>query len=189
MEKMKCGICSSIVSKNNLWTHLIRVHKWTLVKKTTPKDVQTTTQPVVRELKAKSSPPVDQKQIKNLLTWALKEPIGKQYTKLYQGFLSKPSSYLSEEQNHLVFKIVSNISPDSQSLAKNRLVLVAKALKTVQKRESKKVKDKARAKAVADSNRQLHVKNGGGSTDIMDQYRGGARLVISGGLPSLGRKK
>ncbi|MCS6126910.1 hypothetical protein G3485_06345 [Shewanella baltica] len=194
MEKLKCAICNEAIAKNNLWKHLVNVHHWSvLVSPTT--SVITQTSPVF----SNGTEPISVKQQKknpnkispddNLIAWAKKQPVLSQHSKSYHELLKKPLSYLVDEQVRLTTIIKTKKTEVEKELQLKRLVLISHALEHLQKQLQKKQKAKSRAKALTDLNRQLGVKAYNSSSDLMDQYRGGNRLVCSGGLPSLGKKK
>lgn len=192
MEKLKCAICNEVIGKKNLWKHLVNVHRWSVV---VPPSATLNTQSltfssngtVANSVKPQKKTPSKTSPDDNLIAWAKKQPVQSQYSKLYQELLKKPLSYLVDEQVRLTTIIKTKKTEVEKELQLKRLVLISRALENLQKQLQKKQKAKLRAKAVADLNRQLGVKSY--SSDLMDQYRGGKRLVCSGGLPSLGKHK
>lgn len=67
-----------------------------------------------------------------------------------------------------------------QSLMSGRLILLAHAKKRIAAKSKSSKKKKVTAKGKKTRNAS--------SRDIMDQYIGGRRIVVSGGLPSLGKR-
>ncbi|MFB2727418.1 hypothetical protein ACE02H_08105 [Shewanella mangrovisoli] len=194
MEKLKCAICNEVIGKKNLWKHLVNVHRWSVV--VPPSTTLNTQSPtfssngtVANSVKPQKKTPSKTSPDDNLIAWAKKQPVQSQHSKLYQELLKKPLSYLVDEQVRLTTIIKTKKTEVEKELQLKRLVLISRALENLQKQLQKKQKAKLRAKAVADLNRQLGVKSYSSSSDLMDQYRGGKRLVCSGGLPSLGKHK
>jgi len=194
VEKLKCAICNEVIGKKNLWKHLVNVHRWSVV--VPPSTTLNTQSPtfssngtVANSVKPQKKTPSKTSPDDNLIAWAKKQPVQSQHSKLYQELLKKPLSYLVDEQVRLTTIIKTKKTEVEKELQLKRLVLISRALENLQKQLQKKQKAKLRAKAVADLNRQLGVKSYSSSSDLMDQYRGGKRLVCSGGLPSLGKHK
>jgi len=194
VEKLKCAICNEVIVKKNLWKHLVNVHRWSVVVPlTTTLNTQSpslsSTVIVPNSVKSQKKTPSQTPPDDNLITWAKKQPVQSQHHKLYAELLKKPLSYLHDEQARLTTIIKTKKTESEKELQLKRLVLITRALEHLQKQLQKKQKAKSRAKALTDLNRQLGVKAYNSSSDLMDQYRGGNRLVCSGGLPSLGKKK
>ncbi|MCU8034650.1 MULTISPECIES: hypothetical protein [unclassified Shewanella] len=194
MEKLKCAICNEVIVKKNLWKHLVNVHRWSVVVPlTTTLNTQSpslsSTVIVPNSVKSQKKTPSQTPPDDNLIAWAKKQPVQSQHHKLYAELLKKPLSYLHDEQARLTTIIKTKKTESEKELQLKRLVLITRALEHLQRQSQKKQKAKLRAKALADLNRQLGVKAYNSSSDLMDQYRGGNRLVCSGGLPSLGKKK
>lgn len=193
MEKLKCAICNEVIGKKNLWKHLVNVHRWSVVVPPTTLNTEPPTissnGTVANSVKPQKKTPSKTPPDDNLIAWAKKQPVQSQHSKLYQELLKKPLSYLVDEQVRLTTIIKTKKTEVEKELQLKRLVLISRALEHLQKQLQKKQKAKLRAKALADLNRQLGVKSYSSSSDLMDQYRGGKRLVCSGGLPSLGKHK
>ncbi|MGL4757329.1 MAG: hypothetical protein ACRCXB_33670 [Aeromonadaceae bacterium] len=89
---------------------------------------------------------------------------------------------LSEIEKEIVTIVNGYDAADTsrQSLMSGRLILLSHA----KKRLAAKRKSSKNKKVTTEGEKNKSAK----SRDIMDQYIGGRRIVVSGGLPSLGKR-
>ncbi|MBG6027603.1 hypothetical protein I5F10_09670 [Proteus mirabilis] len=112
--------------------------------------------------------------------WAITQLLDKKYSAVVEKFVAEKT--LSEIEKEIMTIVNGYDAADTsrQSLMSGRLILLAHA----KKRLAVKSKSSKNKKVTAKGKKNKSAK----SRDIMDQYIGGRRIVVSGGLPSLGKR-
>ncbi|KEY59851.1 hypothetical protein [Serratia sp. DD3] len=209
MEKIICGLCNTAVELTVLSSHLLANHGWKMaahlakplveaslvdpqsckcpVCNVSLKDAKrlekhvSKVHPEGRSTFSISSSPSK----KNCITaisyqWAITQQLDKKYSAVIEKFVAEKT--LSEIEKEIVTIVNGYDAADDsrQSLMSGRLILLAHA----KKRIAAKSKSSKNKKVTAKGKKTKSVK----SRDIMDQYIGGRRIVVSGGLPSLGKR-
>ncbi|EOG6954354.1 hypothetical protein ACLH32_000884 [Yersinia ruckeri] len=206
MEKIVCGLCNAEVGLNMLSNHLLSKHGWKMVSKATVEAPSVTPEvckcPIcnvslkdARRLKkhldkahAKagiSSQPLHHTAKKQSVStisyhWALTKKLDKKYTSVVDKFVAEKTLLEIEKEITLIVNSYDAADLSRQSLMSGRLIILSHAKKRIEAK-NKASKNK---KVPAKRSKKGPVRSG----DIMDQYIGGRRIVVSGGLPSLGKR-
>lgn len=209
MDKIICALCNTAVEVTVLSSHLLTNHGWkmtpNLAKPLTEAKLnapQTCKCPVcnislkdekrlekhlnkAHSEKRKTSPISSSPSKKNSITtisyqWAITQQLDKKYSAVVEKFVAEKT--LSEIEKEIVTIVNGYDAADAsrQSLMSGRLILLSHAKKRIAAKNKTKRNKKVTAKGKKPS--------GARSGDIMDQYIGGRRIVVSGGLPSLGKR-
>lgn len=209
MGKIICGLCNTAIELTVLSSHLLTNHGWKMaphlakpVAETPLIARQTCKCPVcnvslkdakrlekhidkAHSERRSSSSISSNTSKKNIITtisyqWAITQPLDKKYSAVVEKFVAEKT--LSEIEKEIVTIVNGYDAADisRQSLMSGRLILLAYA----KKRLVAKSKSSKNKKVTANGQKNKNAK----SRDIMDQYIGGRRIVVSGGLPSLGKR-
>lgn len=209
MDKIICALCNTAVEVTVLSSHLLTNHGWkmtpNLAKPLTEAKLsahQTCKCPVcnisIKDAKRlekhiskahpggrnvspiSSSPPKKNSITTISYRWAITQQLEKKHHAVVERFVAEKT--LSEIEKEIVNIVNGYDAADAsrQSLMSGRLILLAHA----KKRLAAKIKSRKNRKVTAKSKKTRSAS----SRDIMDQYIGGRRIVVSGGLPSLGKR-
>lgn len=209
MGKIICGLCNTAIELTVLSSHLLTNHGWKMaphlakpVAETPLIARQTCKCPVcnvslkdakrlekhidkAHSERRSSSSISSNTSKKNIITtisyqWTITQPLDKKYSAVVEKFVAEKT--LSEIEKEIVTIVNGYDAADisRQSLMSGRLILLAYA----KKRLVAKSKSSKNKKVTANGKKNKNAK----SRDIMDQYIGGRRIVVSGGLPSLGKR-
>lgn len=209
MDKIICALCNTAVEMTVLSNHLLINHGWkmapNLAKPVAEAKLiapQTCKCPVCsislkdakrlekhlnkahsekQKASAISSSPSKKSSITTIsYQWAITQQLDKKYSGVVEKFVAEKT--LSEIEKEIVSIVNGYDAADDsrQSLMSGRLILLSHA----KKRIAAKNKTKKNKKVTNKGKKPSSVRSG----DIMDQYIGGRRIVVSGGLPSLGKR-
>lgn len=209
MDKIICALCNTAVEVTVLSSHLLTNHGWKMtphlakpVADATLVAPQTCKCPVcnvsLKDAKRlekhiskahsegrNASPISSSPPKKNGITtisyqWAITQQLEKKHHAVVERFVAEKT--LSEIEKEIVHIVNGYDAADAsrQSLMSGRLILLAHA----KKRLAAKSKSSKNKKVTAKGKKTRSAS----SRDIMDQYIGGRRIVVSGGLPSLGKR-
>lgn len=209
MGKIICGLCNTAVELTVLSSHLLTNHGWKMaphIAKSVLEATQVVPQsckcptcnvslkdakrlekhikkahPVVRGTSPINSGPSKKNGITTIsYQWAITQQLDKKYSAVVEKFVAEKT--LSEIEKEIVSIVNGYDAADAsrQSLMSGRLILLSHA----KKRIAAKNKSSKNKKVTAKDKKAKSAK----SRDIMDQYIGGRRIVVSGGLPSLGKR-
>ena len=133
----------------------------------------------------------ERRRIAGSYEWAISRSPTKGESKLVEPLVAKGYEYLSKEVMRLEGSIIIRKVHDERTM--KRQIVCSKALKIVSERiadKNKQIQDqKKRNQALAGMKEKLKP-DLPSSNDLMDRYtRNGNRVVVSGGLPSLGKKR
>jgi len=209
MEKIICALCNTAVEVTVLSSHLLTNHGWKMaphlakpvaeapliarqtckcpVCNVSFKDAKRLEKHInkAHSERPSSSPISSNPSKKNSVTtisyqWAITQPLDKKYSAVVEKFVAEKT--LSEIEKEIMTIVNGYDAADTsrQNLMSGRLILLAHA----KKRLAAKSKSSKNKKVTAKGKKTKGAK----SRDIMDQYIGGRRIVVSGGLPSLGKR-
>jgi len=172
MRSIQCAICKLTCSEQGLYDHLVLAHGWmpTLLRNGA---IQPKARPGAK--KENSARHADQHgKSKNLLVTKTNSVVSSADTKLIDELVStKGLDYLKKEEVRLHNLLSHPEKTSERCLVAQRyeLIVIARAKAERQQKKSKRDKQK---------------RPGG---DLMDQYVSGKKVVLSGGLPSLGKRR
>jgi len=163
-ETCKCPVCNiSLKDAKRLEKHLNKAHS------------------EKRKASAISSSPSKKSSITTIsYRWAITRQLDKKYSGVVEKFVAEKT--LSEIEKEIVSIVNGYDAADAsrQNLMSGRLILLSHAKKRIAAKNKTKKNKKVMNKGKKPSSAR--------SADIMDQYIGGRRIVVSGGLPSLGKR-
>ncbi|MFJ5367382.1 hypothetical protein ACIPR9_20110 [Pectobacterium punjabense] len=198
MKKIICALCNKPFNKNSLVSHLISIHKWTLFDDTVASKPEKNSPkcPICQvflrnnhKLKAhilkihssinSTATPKKYEDSKILPTisynWALQQKLDSKYNSLMKEFINNTSLSTIEKKIKSIINDYPIADPSKRKSMSHRLIILSHAKMKIE-RQGKPTKN------------HEHNKEKKRSFDIMDQYIGGKKVVISGGLPSLGKR-
>lgn len=209
MDKIICALCNTPVELTVLSSHLLTNHGWKMaphlakpvaeapliarqtckcpICKVSLKDAKRLEKHInkAHSERLSSSPLSSRPSKKNSITtisyqWAIAQQLDKKYSAVVEKFVAEKK--LSDIEKEIVTIVNGYDAADTsrQSLMSGRLILLAHA----KKRLAAKSKSSKNKKVTAKGKKTRNAS----SRDIMDQYIGGRRIVVSGGLPSLGKR-
>lgn len=209
MEKIICGLCSAEVELKFLSSHLLIQHGWKMVPRSVKPVVQApSVAPEACVCPICHIPLKDAKRLKKHLSnvhqkaassvpashypakkptistisyqWALTQKVDKKYSGVVDKFVAEKTLLEIGKEIMLIVNGYDAADASRKSLMSGRLILLAHARKRIE------AKNKASKNKKTPGKRRKTGSSGSG--DIMNQYIGGRRIVVSGGLPSLGKR-
>lgn len=198
MKKIICALCNKPFNKNDLISHLVSIHKWTIFDDTTTSKTEKKTkrcpicQIILRDdnklkthiIKVHSSidstaTPKKHEDSKLLPTisynWALQQKLDSKHDYLMKEFINNTSLSTIEKKIKSIIHDYPIAEPSKRKSMSHRLIILSHAKMKIE-RQGKHTKN------------HVNSKEKKRSVDIMDQYIGGKKVVVSGGLPSLGKR-
>ncbi|WP_145607940.1 hypothetical protein [Yersinia rochesterensis] len=206
MEKIVCGLCNAEIGVNMLSNHLLSKHGWKMAPKSAmevPTALPEACKCPICNVSLKdsgrlkkhldkahakagiSSQSLSQSAKKQSIStisysWALTQKLDKKYTGVVDKFVAEKTLLEIEKEITLIVNGYDAADFSRQSLMSGRLIILSHAKKRIEAKNKSSKNKKSPAKRSKTG--RVH------SGDIMDQYIGGKRIVISGGLPSLGKR-
>lgn len=209
MEKIICGLCNREIALTVLPSHLLIQHGWKMAAheakpvadavadiqrpckcpmcnaslkdaKRLQKHINKLHAGADRASVVKHAPAKKQSISTVSYTWALAQPLDKKHAGVVDKFVTEKTVLELEKEITAIVNSYDAADTARQSLLSGRLVLLSHAMKRVLAKNKAKKKKK-----VITKNKKTGRTTSG---DIMDQYIGGRRIVVSGGLPSLGKR-
>lgn len=206
MEKIVCGLCNAEIRLNILSRHLLSKHGWKMVPKPIVEaptvSPETCKCPICNVslkdaarlkkhldkthakagiLSQSFSKPAKKQSIPTIsYHWGFTQKLDEKYTSVVDKFVAEKTLLEIEKEITLIINGYDAADLSRQSLMSGRLIILSHAKKRIEakNKSSKKNKKSTKRSKIGRVN----------SRDIMDQYIGGRKIVVSGGLPSLGKR-